>query len=110
MFFAKSKKVNLKNTLIDEIVRAYFDIIITNNLCLSGKDISELLRCITCNVLNLSTKGYSYKIEKYTEQYKYFIIPIFNKYNVFNYTLEQKQGVLEALMHCMEMSRKKAGL
>ena len=63
-----------------------------------------------CLVLNLQTKGYSTRIEIIANSYVKELKPLFKGYNIENRTIEYKQGVLEACVHCMEMSRKRANV
>lgn len=91
---------------VNEIVKSYFECIRTNNLVLSCSEISELLRYSMCRMLGLQSKGYSRKIEETSKIIINSLSDLFKSYNINEMTNEYKSGLLEACVHCMEMSRK----
>lgn len=68
--------------------------------------ISEGYRNILCILFDLETETSTYFVKKYEEQLEIILRPICDKYNISKYTKEQRQGILEACIHCIEKSRK----
>lgn len=91
---------------VNEVVKSYFECIRTNNLVLSYSEISELLRYSMCRMLGLQSKGYSRKIEETSKIIVNSLSDLLKNYNIEEMTTEYKSGLLEACVHCMEMSRK----
>jgi hypothetical protein len=113
MFFIKKSKEDVNETCINEIVFTYFsylksDSMLRTTIC--GEEISELLRYSICVILKLETKGYSARLEELSKSVCNILRPVINKYNIESKSHEYRQGLLEACVHCMEMSRKKAGV
>ena len=106
MIFLKSKKVDINMKFVNEIVKSYFSCIRSNNFVLSCSEISELLRYSLCRLLGLKAKGYSSKICSLSDIVVDSLSGLFNNYNISDLTNEYKSGLLEACVHCMEMSRK----
>lgn len=109
MFFKKSKEdVNMK--LVDLIVKSYFACLRSNNIILNYSEISELLRHSMCKLLGLSSNGYSCKIENYSDIVVNHLVNETKTFNISEMTNDYKKGLLEACVHCMEMSRKRLEL
>lgn len=106
MIFIKSKKVDINMKFVNDIVKAYFECLRENNLSLSCSEISELLRYSMCKILNLQSKGYSNKIEESSKIVVNSLSILLKNYNIDDMTNDYKSGLLEACVHCMEMSRK----
>jgi hypothetical protein len=107
MIIKKTTKVDVNMKLVDEIVRAYFACLKENKLKLSCSEISELMRYSMCKMLNLQSKGYSAKVEECSKLVVNSISCILQRYNVNELSSDYKAGLLEACVHCMELSRKK---
>lgn len=110
MFFVRKSKMNINEKLINDIVKVYFSYLNSNNIKLSGFEVSDLLRFSICNLLGLQSNGQTENVRKYTMGVVEAIYPIVYKFDLQNKSLEYKQGILEACVHSMEMSRKKAGV
>lgn len=107
MIFIKKPKENIDMKLVDDLVRAYFSYLKNLNEPLNYIEISELLRYSICQVLNLPTKGYSETIDKLSHNLQINLKSILDSYNLGNVSDDYKKGLLEACVHCMEMSRKR---
>ena len=70
---------------------------------------SEMLRYCICEVLGLDTIYADSYIRENSFVFEQQLKIIMNKNGVFKESTEYKQGLLEACVHCIEMSRKKAG-
>lgn len=113
MLFIKKSKENVNETCINEIVFTYFSYLKSNTTLratICGEEISELMRFSICILLGLETKGYSAGLEELSKSVCNILRPVINKYNIESKSYEYRQGLLEACVHCMEMSRKKAGV
>ena len=95
------------NKIADELIRAYFRLGKQFNIFSDTLDISEFFRYTLCLALNLKTTstyiGYDYEAD--------IIVTEFNnvlKNNKFPRitTKKYRQGILEACIHAMELSRK----
>lgn len=95
-------------SVIDEYVRAFFAEV--SNLEWTGKEISELFRYSMCKVLNLDTPVAGAKIEAESANVIKVLNPICVRHGFRKSSIEKRQGVLEAGVHCLEMSRKRAGV
>lgn len=101
------KKHTIDNDCYKEVVRVYLKYILKEYPSLSETAIAELLRHSVCISLNLESKGYDSFIESITDDCVKVIKPIFKRFNVLLQSDEYKRGMLEACMHCIELSRKK---
>lgn len=110
MLFIKKSKLDVNMELVDKIVKTYFDIVKSSGLDLSGSEISELLRFTLCRCLSLNTKGYSLKVEKCSEIVYNKLNELLSRYDINKLDISKRQGLLEACVHCLEMSRKRACL
>lgn len=110
MLLQRKNKVDITNEVIKEVVREYFKIIkeLYPNFC--GLNISEILRYSICVLLGLETKGYLPDIEKASISVCNLLQPLIKKYSLDTKSLSYRMGFLEACVHCLEMSRKKAGV
>ena len=107
----RTKKVKANMALYEEIVRGYFDYLKKSCVKLtSGKEIVELMRYSLCVALDLDTDiNLDNLMSLSTGCINVFKI-ILNKYNIVERSIDFRQGVLEACIHGMEMSRERAGL
>ena len=110
MIFIKKTKEDINMKFVDEVVRAYFSCLKSKDFVLSASEISELLRHSMCKLLSLESKGASSKIENYSKFIVNSLCGILKSYNIDEMSDDYKKGLLEACVHCMEMSRKKANL
>lgn len=108
MMLLKKAKLDINMKFVNDIVTNYFTILRGSNFQLNCSEISELLRHSMCRLLGLSSNGYTCKIEKYSDIVVESLSDVIKKYNLNEMTDEYKKGLLEACVHCMEMSRKKA--
>lgn len=107
MIFLKSKKVDVNMKFVDELVRGYFSCLKENSISLNCSEVSELLRYSVCKLLGLQSKGYNDKIEEMSKLVVNSLQGVVSRYSINDMTEEYKTGILEACVHCMEMSRKK---
>lgn len=107
MVFLKSKKVDVNMKLVDELVRGYFRCLRENSISLNCSEVSELLRYSVCKLLKLQSKGYNNRIEETSKLVVNSLSGVVSRYNIDTMSDEYKTGILEACVHCMEMSRKK---
>lgn len=111
MLFVKKSKTNTNDMYIDALVKGYFDYVKKNTPSnLSGSEVSELLRCSICRLFELETKGYTKRIEDLSEGVVASLDKVARRYNLFAKSKDYKMGLLEACVHCMEMSRKEVGI
>lgn len=101
------KKPKMDMTLIDSLVRSYLEYIKLLNRELTCGEISEIMRYSMCRAQGLDTKGYSKKVEQIGEGASARLYIILEKAGMLNKSLDVKKGLLEACVHCMEMSRKR---
>ena len=110
MLFRVSKN-KFNTTLCEEIVRSYFAYLKDRSIRItSSNDIVELMRYSLCVALDLDS---DINLEKLlylsTGCINEFKI-VLNKHDILGKSNSFKQGVLEACVHGMEMSRERAGL
>lgn len=106
MFITK-KKPNIDMAIIDELVHSYLSYIKGLGEEFTCSEISELFRYSMCRALSLETKGYSERIERIGVGTCNRLWSVLDKYNIFNQSEDFRKGLLEACVHCMEMSRKR---
>ena len=109
MMLLKTKKVKEYEDIYKDILSVYFDYLHKKNLNLTPIGISELLRYSLCCALNLNTIASNNYIEDNCYELIQNFKTVLNKYNVYNKSVLYRQGLLEACIHCIEMSRAKAG-
>lgn len=68
--------------------------------------ISEGYRNALCLVLGLETEASTLLVKKYEKQFVEVLRPVYFKYNLCQYTMGKRKGILEACIHCIEKSRK----
>ena len=104
---------NLNEECINAIVTTYFNFIKSDEYIktnLKGFEISELLRYTICRMFSLETIGNSVELEELSKAVRNILRPVADKYQLWGRSIEYHKGLLEACVHCMEMSRKKAGV
>ena len=107
--FLIQKKNKPYEVIYKDVLNAYFKYLRNNNLSLSPKGMSEMLRYSLCEVLSLDTIYADIYIKNNSYIFIQQLKRIMNTHNVLNKSKEYRQGLLEACVHCIEMSRKKAG-
>lgn len=110
MFLIKAKKSNVTQEVYKDIVDSYLSYVSEKKGNLSGYHIVELLRYSLCKYMGLETKGSSENVEKYSDECINHLKPVFNKHSILDKSVDYKKGILEACIHCIEMSRKRAGV
>ena len=98
------RSANMK--LVDSIVRLYWKALQDSDYDLTYNEISELLRYSMCILLNLPTQGSSRCIVEYGKYIVNYIRPEIDRLGLVNLAEDKRQGLLEACVHCVEMSRK----
>lgn len=68
--------------------------------------IAESYRAVLCRLLDLETESSNYITDKYIDELVKRLEPVARKYKLASLNREQKQGVLEACIHCIEKTRK----
>lgn len=109
MFFVKKSK-GVDMNLVDKIVRAYFEYASGLSVSLSGDEVAELLRVALCRLLNLQTRGCTQKIDALSEGVVIRLSDVIADSDVNNLSLDCRQGLLEACVHCIVLSRKRANV
>lgn len=90
----------MKKSLIDMYVRRFFELIRGSSI--TPEEASELFRFSMCKVLDLGTADSKAGIVLRGR----VVMGLSEVYDVRKLTLEQRQGILEGCVHCMEMSRR----
>ena len=108
--FLRNKRNKEYEKIYKKIMIIYFNYLHSiNDLHLTSKGMSELLRYSLCNVLNLKSIYSDVYIESLSEGLESKLQNIISNYNILDKPMEYRQGLLEACVHCIEFSRKKAG-
>lgn len=110
MILIKSKNKSIDDKIYKSIVEKYFEYIRTYNEDLGAYDISELLRYSLCKYFNLESKGSKTHIEAESDRCVQYLKCTLDKFDFSSKSNEYKSGVLEACVHCIELSREKAGV
>ena len=110
-----SKKHNIKNVehIYTDMTRTYLnsiqEVVDKNDLQKFNNStylISEGYRHSLCLLLGLETEASTYLVKKYESKFVDVLRPVYNKYNLCQYSMEKRKGILEACIHCIEKSRK----
>lgn len=88
---------NLTNVLDEEDLSKYKE---------STYLISEGYRNSLCILLDLETEASTYLVKKYENKFVNILKPVYNRYNLGQYSMSERKGILEACIHCIEKSRK----
>lgn len=110
MFLIKSKKKEVEKEVYNTIVEKYFEYVREYNDTLGAYDMSELLRYSLCKYLGLESKGSKQNIELESDRCINFLRGTLDSLGLIDKSKEYKSGILEACVHCIELSRKKAGI
>lgn len=103
------KKNDFSNEVCVDIVHTYINFLMSCGVEMQdGKEISELLRYTLCKLLSLDTKGATSFIELYYSRCSNALKGVLNEHSLFGTNTRVKRGILEACVHCLEMSRKRA--
>ena len=108
MLFVRAKNKDYE-VVYKKILSIYFEFLHRSNLNLTPIGISELLRYALCEALGLE----SISADPYIAINAFSLVQEFkvvlNFYDIYSKSIDYKQGLLEACIHCIEMSREKAG-
>lgn len=110
MILIKSKGNCVDEKIYKSIVEKYFEFIRTYNEDLGAYDISELLRYSLCKYFNLESKGSKVNIEIESDRCVQYLKSTLDSFDFSGKSNEYKSGVLEACVHCIELSRERAGV
>ena len=104
------KRVNYED-IYKEVLSAFFLFLHKENeVQLSSKGMSELLRYTMCNLMGLQSIYADEIIKDLSDKLSPDINVVLNKHNVYDTPIKYRQGLLEACVHCIEISRSHAGL
>lgn len=113
MFISKKHKVKDIEIIYKDLTRTYLnsikDIVSDDDLPKFKEStylISEGYRTAMCLALNLDTEASTSVIKRYELKFKDVLLPLCKKYKLDTLSSEQKKGLLETCVHCIEMSRK----
>lgn len=93
--------------IYNAIVMRYFDFLNKEYPSIGLDSISELLRNSLCKYFGLQTKGYTPELEEASDICVQALMPIFDRYKLNDITTESKIGLLEACVHCIELSKER---
>ena len=105
----KTKKVVDYEVIYKDILKTYFDFLNLRTLELTPIGVSEFLRYSLCTALGLSTISSHIYIDNNSFRLIQEFKIVLNKYDVYSKNIQYKQGLLEACVHCIELSRVEAG-
>lgn len=113
MFISKKHSISNIENIYKDLTREYLKGV---SGVLSSEDLvkyksstyllSEGYRNALCILFDLKTEASVYLVRKYERQFVNILKPIYNKYNIGSFSVEMRIGLLEACIHCIEMSRK----
>lgn len=113
MLWRKKTNYDKDVSLVDSLTREYLRFCekyikeITVN---TGDGIVEMFRYCMCEALDLPSQGYVKLAEKLQQELVSSFKSILSAYGVSHFPEDSRQGVLEACVHSIEMSRERAGL
>lgn len=93
---------------VNECVRTYLRQI--RGVALTYSEVSELLRHSICVLFDLESRPINERMEQLSKIVVNVLKPVVEKYNMTGKSENYYQGLLEACVHCMELSRKKLGV
>lgn len=108
MIVTRRSKAAINFKVVDMLVRSYLRLM--RDITISGTVLSDLFRVALCDMLDLPYMCNSQEVYRFLSAVKANLIPIIDSTNLRMTTSETKQGYLEACVHCLEMSRVKAGV
>ena len=103
--FLTSSVTNME--FVRKCVYEYF--LAVEDIPLTGCEVSEIFRHSMCKLLGLNSQSSTELVGEVADIVISRLRPLVSRYNL-SADIEYRQGVLEACVHTMEMSRKKAGL
>lgn len=113
MFISKKHQVKDIEVIYKDLTRTYLnsikEVVSVDDLPKFKEStylISEGYRTAMCLALNLDTETSTSIVKKYELGFKEVLLPLCKKYKLDKLSSEQKKGLLEACVHCIEMSRK----
>lgn len=108
MIVTRRSKAAINFKVVDMLVRNYLSLM--QGISISGTVLSELFRVSICDILGLPYMCNTQEVCRFLGAVKSTLRPIIDTTNLMMATTETKQGYLEACVHCLEMSRLKAGV
>lgn len=106
LLFKSASKTDINTTVFDAVIREYFKVLRELNVALNTQEVSELLRYSVCRALGLQSLGTTTKLQILSDKVYVRLINPLKEQGVYEKSIEYKQGVLEACVHCMEMTRR----
>lgn len=107
MHFIRKQVKNLNTELYKNIMERYIDYAQKFNFS-SSFLMSDLLRHSLCNVLDLESTASCEAVEGYVDECSSVLRKVIPVTYLNNSSKIQKEALLEACVHCIEMSIKKA--
>lgn len=99
------------NNVYKDLTITYLDYAVKKLNHLDIYDLSELFRVSLCECLQLQTRcNCKYDIIPYNIELKKLLLPIINSNRLLDTSIEYRQGILEACVHNIEITSKKAGI
>ena len=92
--------------MVDMVIKSYFDFLKTNGVELTYSELTDLLRHSVCVALGLQSKALTERLDSLAEQVSKVVIEQIPSSLVSDYTHNDKIKLLEACVHCIELSRK----
>ena len=107
MFLLKTKPKNLvEREVYDGVMREYFKYLKSLTIRLDYQEMSELLRHSVCLALDLQSRGTTTKLQVMSSVLSERLKKVMPR-GIESKSTEYKQGVLEACVHCIEMTRRR---
>lgn len=92
------------------IVSVFFDYLMDSKIfAMNSQCVSELLRYSLCVLFDLESKGATEEVEFFSKGCIERLKIVANDLDLFSKSKEYKQGLLEACVHSMEMTRMRLG-
>ena len=98
--------MRINMVMVDKIIKSYFDYLKTNNINLTYSELTDLLRHSVCIVLGLKSKALTERLDVLANDIAK-IITVHIPYSLMSgFSHSYKVKILEACVHCIELSRK----
>ena len=98
--------MRINMVMVDKIIKSYFDYLKTNNIDLTYSELTDLLRHSVCIVLGLKSKALTERLDVLANDIAK-IITVHIPYSLMSgFSHNYKVKILEACVHCIELSRK----
>lgn len=98
--------MRINMVMVDKIIKSYFDYLKTNNIELTYSELTDLLRHSVCIALGLKSKALTDRLDVLAEDIAKVITVHIPHSLVPSFTHNHKVKILEACVHCIELSRK----